>query len=168
MSVAGNILTNMNNTEWDAFLKTAYPMIQKQAAKLSTLDTDYYNNAVKNAKTVTNMNTQQRNDAQAAMGVSLTGQDAVGQNRADSLTATQAMNSSTNESVKDANDVKTNIANSIMGVQTTLKNQALSDASSASGMASSRAQQGYANKANQSAQNMQVAGTVASVAIMAF
>lgn len=168
MAKPGDILSGMNSAEWDSFVSTAYPMLQKQVSKLSTLDKDYYDNAVKNATTVTAMAKQTRDSAREAMGVALSGQDAAGQGRADSLSATQAMGAGTNEAVDDANSVKQSIAQSILGVQTTLKNQALSDASSASGLASSRQQQGITNSANASAQKMQTIGTIASVAAMAF
>ena len=168
MANPGDVISGMQQAEWDNFLTTSYPMLVAQADKLKTLDTDMYNSAIKNANTVTAMSQQARDQQREAMGISLEGQDAEGQNRYDSLTATNAINAAGNQSVDDATQVKTGIANSILGVQTTLKNQALSDASSAARLESSRQQQGVINKQNAQANNMAAAGTVASIGLMVF
>lgn len=168
MANPGDVISGMQQEEWDNFLNTSYPMLIAQANKLKTLDTDMYNSAIKNANTVTAMSQQARDQQREAMGISLEGQDAEGQNRYDSLTATNAINAAGNQSVDDATQVKTGIANSILGVQTTLKNQALSDASSAARLESSRQQQGIANKQAAQANNMAAAGTAASIGLMVF
>ena len=168
MANPGDVISGMQQAEWDNFLTTSYPMLVAQADKLKTLDTDMYNSAIKNANTVTAMSQQARDQQREAMGISLEGQDAEGQNRYDSLTATNAINAAGNQSVDDATQVKTGIANSILGVQTTLKNQALSDASSAARMESSRQQQGIANSQQDKANNMSAIGTVAGIGAMLF
>ena len=166
MSNPQDILVGMQEEEWQNFLTTSYPMLQSQAKKLNTLSTDYYNNAMKNANTVVSMQQEDRNAQQSALGLSLSGSDAVGQNRYDSLTATTAFNSGANSSVDEANKVKQTIAADLMGIQTNLKNQALNDASAASGMASSRQQQGIANKAQDKQQTIQGVATVATIGVM--
>lgn len=163
-----DILTGMQDEEWQSFLSTTYPMLQNQAKKLNTLSTDYYNNAMKNANTVIAMQQGDRDTQREALGATLTGQDAVGQDRYDSLSATTALNSGANKSVDEANTVKQSIAADLLGVQTTLKNQALNDASSASGMASSRQQQGINSKAQNKANTMGALGTVASIGAVMF
>lgn len=168
MSNPQDILVGMQEEEWQNFLTTSYPMLQSQAKKLNTLSTDYYNNAMKNTNTVLAMQQQDRDAQRDAMGMTLGGQDALGQNRYDSLTATTALNTAANTSVDEANKVKQTIAADLMGIQTNLKNQALNDASAASGMASSREQQGIANKAQSKQQTMQGIGTVASIGAMMF
>lgn len=168
MANPGDIISGMQQSEWDNFLSTAYPMLQTQANKLQTLDTDMYNSGIKNANTVIAMSKQARDQQREAMGIRLEGQDAEGQNRYDSLTATTAMTSAGNQAVDDAMKVKTGIASNLLGVQTTLKNQALNDASSAARMQSGRQQQGIVNSQNAQANNMAAAGTVASIGIMVF
>ena len=168
MANPGDIISGMQQEEWDNFLTTSYPMLKAQADKLKTLDTDMYNSGVKNANTVIAMSKQSRDQQREAMGVDLAGQDAEGQNRYDSLTATNAINAAGNQSVDDATQVKTGIANNILGVQTTLKNQALSDASSAARLQSSRQQQGVVNKQQDKANTMAGLGTIASIGIMVF
>ena len=168
MANPGDIISGMQQEEWDNFLTTSYPMLIAQADKLKTLDTDMYNSGIKNANTVIAMSKQARDQQREAMGISLEGQDAEGQNRYDSLTATNAINAAGNQSVDDATQVKTGIASNILGVQTTLKNQALSDASSAARLESSRQQQGIANKQAAQANNMAAAGTAASIGLMVF
>ena len=163
-----DILVGMQDEEWQNFLTTSYPMLQSQAKKLNTLSTDYYNNALKNANTVVSMQQEDRNAQQSALGLSLSGSDAVGQNRYDSLSATTALNSGANSSVDEANKVKQTIAADLMGIQTNLKNQALNDASAASGMASSRQQQGIANKAQDKANTMAGVSSVISIGAIAF
>ena len=164
MSNPQDILVGMQDEEWQNFLTTSYPMLQSQAKKLNTLSTDYYNNAIKNANTVVSMQQEDRNAQQSALGLSLSGSDALGQNRYDSLSATTALNSGANSSVDEANRVKQTIAADLMGIQTNLKNQALNDASAASGMASSREQQGIANKAQNKQQTMQGVATIGTIA----
>lgn len=166
MSNPQDILVGMQEEEWQNFLTTSYPMLQSQAKKLNTLSTDYYNNAIKNANTVVSMQQADRDAQQSALGLSLSGSDALGQNRYDSLTATTALNSGANSSVDEANKVKQTIAADLMGIQTNLKNQALNDASAASGMASSREQQGIANKAQNKANTMQGIATIGTVAFV--
>ena len=164
MSNPQDILVGMQEEEWQNFLTTSYPMLQSQAKKLNTLSTDYYNNAMKNANTVVSMQQADRNAQQSALGLSLSGSDALGQNRYDSLTATTAFNSGANSSVDEANKVKQTIAADLMGIQTNLKNQALNDASAASGMASAREQQGIANKAQNKANTIQGVATIGTIA----
>ena len=164
MSNPQDILVGMQEEEWQNFLTTSYPMLQSQAKKLNTLSTDYYNNAMKNANTVVSMQQADRDAQQSALGLSLSGSDALGQNRYDSLTATTALNSGANSSVDEANKAKQTIAADLMGIQTNLKNQALNDASAASGMASAREQQGIANKAQNQAATMQGIATVGTIA----
>lgn len=168
MANPGDIISGMQQEEWDNFLTTSYPMLVSQADKLKTLDTDMYNSGIKNANTVIAMSKQSRDQQREAMGVDLAGQDAEGQNRYDSLTATNAINAAGNQSVDDATQVKTGIANNILGVQTTLKNQALSDASSAARLQSSRQQQGVVNNQQDKANTMAGLGTAASIGIMVF
>ena len=168
MANPGDVISGMQQAEWDNFLTSSYPMLVAQADKLKTLDTDMYNSGIKNANTVIAMSKQSRDQQQEAMGVSLAGQDAEGQNRYDSLTATNAINAAGNQSVDDATQVKTGIANSILGIQTTLKNQALSDASSAARLESSRQQQGIANKQAAQSNMMSGIGTAAGVGVMIF
>ena len=163
-----DILVGMQDEEWQNFLTTSYPMLQSQAKKLNTLSTDYYNNAIKNANTVVSMQQGDRDAQRSALGLSLSGLDAAGQNRYDSLSATTALNSGANSSVDEANKVKQTIAADLMGIQTNLKNQALNDASSASGMASSRQQQGIANKAQDKANTMAGIGSIISIGAMMF
>ena len=162
------ILAGMQTQEWNDFITKQYPMLQTQASKLNTLSTDYYNNAMKNTSTVLTMQQDDRAQQQAAMGISPSGQDAMGQSRYDSLTATAAKNSAANTSVDDANKTKQTIADNIMGIQTNLKNQAIADAGAASGMQTSRTQQGIANKAQDQQQTMQGIGTIVSIGAMAF
>lgn len=164
----GDVLSDMQESEWQEFLTKQYPMLLDQSAKLKTLSTDYYNNAMKNTNTVLAMQQQDRDAQREAMGMTLEGQDALGQNRYDSLTATTAFNTAANTSVDEANKTKQTIADNLLGIQTNLKNQAISDASSASGMASSRQQQGIANKAQSKQQTMQGIGTVVSIGAMMF
>ena len=166
MSNPQDILVGMQEEEWQNFLTTSYPMLQSQAKKLNTLSTDYYNNAIKNANTVVSMQQADRDAQQSALGLSLSGSDALGQNRYDSLTATTALNSGANSSVDEANKVKQTIAADLMGIQTNLKNQALNDASAASGMASAREQQGIANKAQNKANTIQGVATIGTVAFV--
>ena len=168
MASPGDIINNMQQEEWDNFLQTSYPMLQSQAKKLNTLDTDMYNSSIRNANTVVAMSQQARDQQREAMGIDLAGQDEAGQNRYDSLTATQAMTSAGNQSVDDANKVKENVANMVLGVQTNLKNQALSDASGAARLSSSRQQQGIANKQQAQSQTLGTLGTVAGIGIMVF
>lgn len=168
MANPGDIISGMQQEEWDNFLTTSYPMLKAQADKLKTLDTDMYNSGIKNANTVIAMSKQSRDQQREAMGISLEGQDADGQNRYDSLTATNAINAAGNQSVDDATQVKTGIANNILGIQTTLKNQALSDASSAARLQSSRQQQGVVNKQQNAANTMAGLGTVAGIGVMLF
>ena len=168
MSNPQDILVGMQDEEWQNFLTTSYPMLQSQAKKLNTLSTDYYNNALKNANTVVSMQQGDRDAQQSALGLSLSGSDALGQNRYDSLSATTTLNSGANSSVDEANKVKQTIAADLMGIQTNLKNQALNDASSASGMASSRQQQGIANKAQDKANTMAGVGSIISIGAIAF
>ena len=168
MSNPQDILVGMQDEEWQNFLTTSYPMLQSQAKKLNTLSTDYYNNAIKNANTVVSMQQGDRDAQQSALGLSLSGSDAIGQNRHDSLSATTALNSGANSSVDEANKVKQTIAADLMGIQTNLKNQALNDASSASGMASSRQQQGIANKAQDKANTMAGVGSIISIGAAVF
>lgn len=163
-----DILVGMQDEEWQNFLTTSYPMLQSQAKKLNTLSTDYYNNAIKNANTVVSMQQGDRDAQRSALGLSLSGLDAAGQNRYDSLSATTALNSGANSSVDEANKVKQTIAADLMGIQTNLKNQALNDASAASGMASSREQQGIANKAQNKANTMAGVGSIISIGAIAF
>lgn len=168
MANPGDVISGMQQAEWDNFLTNAYPMLKAQADKLKTLDTDMYNSGIKNANTVIAMSKQAREQQREAMGTSLSGQDAEGQNRYDSLTATNAINSAGNQSVDDATQVKTGIANNILGVQTTLKNQALSDASSAARLQSSRQQQGIVNKQQAQSNMMSGIGTAASIGLIVF
>ena len=161
-----DILVGMQDEEWQNFLTTSYPMLQSQAKKLNTLSTDYYNNALKNANTVVSMQQADRDAQQSALGLSLSGSDALGQNRYDSLSATTALNSGANSSVDEANKVKQTIAADLMGIQTNLKNQALNDASAASGMASAREQQGIANKAQNKQQTMQGIATIGTIGLV--
>ena len=168
MANPGDVISGMQQEEWNNFLNTSYPMLVAQADKLKTLDTDMYNSGIKNANTVIAMSKQARDQQREAMGIDLAGQDAEGQNRYDSLTATNAINAAGNQSVDDATQVKTGIANNILGVQTTLKNQALNDASSAARLESSRQQQGIANSQQAKANNMSAIGTVAGVGAMLF
>ena len=168
MSNPQDILVGMQEEEWQNFLTTSYPMLQSQAKKLNTLSTDYYNNAIKNANTVVSMQQEDRNAQQSALGLSLSGSDAIGQNRYDSLSATTAFNSGANSSADEANKVKQTIAADLMGIQTNLKNQALNDASAASGMASSREQQGIAYKAQDKANTMAGVSSIISIGAIAF
>lgn len=168
MANPGDVISGMQQAEWDNFLTNAYPMLKAQADKLKTLDTDMYNSGIKNANTVIAMSKQAREQQREAMGTSLSGQDAEGQNRYDSLTATNAINSAGNQSVDDATQVKTGIANNILGVQTTLKNQALNDASSAARLQSSRQQQGIINKQQAQSNMMSGIGTAASIGLIVF
>ncbi|MGL4613413.1 MAG: hypothetical protein ACRCVV_05830 [Shewanella sp.] len=168
MANPGDVISGMQQAEWDNFLTNAYPMLKAQADKLKTLDTDMYNSGIKNANTVIAMSKQAREQQRESMGISLSGQDAEGQNRYDSLTATNAINSAGNQSVDDATQVKTNIASNILGVQTNLKNQALNDASSAARLQSSRQQQGIINKQQAQSNMMSGIGTVAGIGVMIF
>lgn len=168
MANPGDVISGMQQAEWDNFLTNAYPMLKAQADKLKTLDTDMYNTGIKNANTVIAMSKQAREQQRESMGISLSGQDAEGQNRYDSLTATNAINSAGNQSVDDATQVKTNIASNILGVQTNLKNQALNDASSAARLESSRQQQGIINKQQSQSNMMSGIGTVAGIGVMIF
>ena len=168
MANPGDIISGMQQEEWDNFLTTSYPMLVSQADKLKTLDTDMYNSGIKNANTVIAMSKQARDQQREAMGINLAGQDAEGQNRYDSLTATNAINAAGNQAVDDASQVKTGIANNILGIQTTLKNQALSDASSAARLQSSRQQQGVINKQQAQSNMMSGIGTAASIGLIVF
>ena len=168
MANPGDIISGMQQSEWNDFLNVSYPMLQAQANKLKTLDTDMYNSGIKNANTVIAMSKQARDQQREAMGIDLSGQDEAGQNRYDSLTATTAMNSAGNQSVDDATQVKTSIANNLLGVQTNLKNQALNDASGAARLQTGRQQQGISNSQQAKAGNMAAIGTVASIGMMVF
>lgn len=161
-----DILAGMQQEEWDSFLTTAYPMLQSQAKKLNTLSTDYYNNALKSANTTIAMQKGDRQGQREALGMSLGGMEAEGQNRYDSLTATTALNSGANASVDEANKTKQQIAGDLLGMQTSIKNQAINDASAASGMASGREQQGINNKAQNKQQTMQGVATIGTIAVM--
>lgn len=168
MANPGDIISGMQQSEWDDFLNVSYPMLQAQAGKLKTLDTDMYNSGIKNANTVIAMSKQARDQQREAMGIDLSGQDEAGQNRYDSLTATTAMTSAGNQSVEDAMQVKTGIANNILGVQTNLKNQALNDASSAARLQSGRQQQGIANSQQAKSDAMAGIGTAVGIGVMVF
>lgn len=162
------ILAGMQQEEWANFLNNAYPMLQQQAGKLNTLSTDYYNKAIKNANTTVAIQQGDRDNQRQALGMNLTGMDALGQDRYDSLTATNALNSAANNSVDEANKTKQTIAADLMGIQTNLKSQALNDASAASGMASTREQQGINQKAQNQANTTAALGTAVSIGVMLF
>lgn len=161
-----DILVNINQQELDKFNNTYMPLLLQMQDSMSTRSADYVNASDESVK-----DTQDLYYNQMQLNNEITGQQATTQQtgaagRAASLGSTSAYNAGANDAVDTAEDVNKNVALGVLNTQTNLTNQALSDASSASGLASSRAVQNANAKQAQAAQNQQAIGMAAMTAMM--
>lgn len=162
-----SILASMQQQEYDTFQKDYLPLLEQYQKDMTTRRAGYVADATNEAFSLSRLQQNTATDRRQALGVDLSREQQIGQGRKNALNLTQALVTGQNKAVDTADEVNLDTANKLMEVTTGMRNDAISNASSASGMASNREVQGAQNRANASNQKTQMAGTaVATVAIM--
>lgn len=167
MATPDSILTGINQSEMDKFNSIYMPLFQSMQDSMATRRSDYVSASDQSVQDTANLyfQTQQLNNE--VTGQSATAEQTSAQNRAKSLGLTSAINEGANKAVDTADSVNKSIATGLLNLQTNLTNAAVSDASSASGLATSRGIQNANAQQAQDAQNQQTAGmALAAIAMM--
>lgn len=161
-----SILASMQQQEYETFQKDYLPLLEQYQKDMTTRRAGYTADAANEAISLSRLQQDTATDRRQALGVDLSGEQQVGQGRKNALNLTQALVTGQNKAVDTADEVNLDTANKLMEVTTGMRNEAISNASSASGMASNREAQGAQNRANASNQRTQMAATVATIAVM--
>lgn len=161
-----SILANMQQQEYETFQKDYLPLLEQYQKDMTTRRADYAADAANEAISLSRLQQNTATDRRQALGVDLSREQQVGQGRKNALNLTQALVTGQNKAVDTADEVNLDTANKLMDVTTGMRNDAISNASAASGMASNREAQGAQNRANASNQKTQMAATVATIAVM--
>ena len=160
------LLLSMQQKEYDTFTSDYLPLLKQYQDEMSSRRSDYTQAASAEAKDLSALQQNTQDLKRSSLGVALTADQAKGQGRKSALSLAQTTASSQNKAVDTADQVNLDTANKLMDVSTGMRNQAISNASSASGMASSRDVQGANNRAQAQQQNTQLAATVVSIGVM--
>lgn len=161
------LLLSMQQSEYETFQNDYLPMLEQYQKDINTRRADYNAAAVQDTASLAALQQNTAATKRSELGVALTADQAQNQGRKNALNLSQATALAQNKAVDTADQVNLDTASKLADVTTGMRNQAISNASSASGMASARATTGANNKAAASAQNTQMAGTaVATIAIM--
>lgn len=160
------LLLSMQQKEYDTFTSDYLPLLKQYQSEMSSRRSDYTQAASAEAKDLSALQQNTQDLKRSSLGVALTADQAKGQGRKSALSLAQTTASSQNKAVDTADQVNLDTASKLMDVSTGIRNQAISNASAASGMASSREAQGANNRAQAQQQNAQMAGTVVAIGIM--
>lgn len=160
------LLLSMQQKEYDTFTSDYLPLLKQYQDEMSSRRSDYTQAASAEAKDLSALQQNTQDLKRSSLGVALTDDQARGQGRKSALSLAQTTASSQNKAVDTADQVNLDTASKLMDVSTGMRNQAISNASSASGMASSRDVQGANNRAQAQQQNTQLAATVVSIGVM--
>lgn len=161
-----DILVNINQEELDKFNNTYMPLLLQMQDSMTTRASDYVNASDESVKDTKDLYYNQMRLNNEITGQQATTEQTASAGRAASLGSTSAYNAGANDAVDTAEDVNKNVALGLLNTQTNLTNQSIADASSASGLASSRAVQNANAEQAQSAQNQQAIGMAAMAAMM--
>ena len=160
------LLLSMQQKEYDTFTNDYLPLLKQYQDEMSSKRSDYVQAATTEARDLSALQQNTQDLKRSSLGVALTGDQAKSQGRKSALGMAQTMATGQNKAVDTADQVNLDTANKLMDVSTGMRNQAISNASSASGMASSRDVQGANNRAQAQQQNTQMAATVVSIGVM--
>lgn len=162
-----SILTGINQEEMDNFNEVYMPLLDDLQQSMTTRAADYVKASDASVEDTSDLYYQTQRINDEVTGQLATDEQTAAQNRAKSLGLTAARNQGANTAVDTAESVNKSIASGILNMQTNLTNSAISDASSASGLASSRSIQNANAKQAADAQNQQTAGmALAAIAMM--
>lgn len=161
------ILSGINQSEMDKFNDIYMPLFEQMQSGMATRRSDYVTASDKSVQDTTDLYYQTMRLNDEVTGQAATSEQTAAQNRAKSLGATTARNQGANSAIDTADEVNKSIATGLLNVQTNLTNSAISDASAASGLATSRGIQNANAQQAQDAQNQQTAGlALAAIAMM--
>ena len=160
------LLLSMQQKEYDTFTTDYLPLLQKYQDEMSSRRSDYTQAATTEAKNLSALQQNTQGLKRDSLGTALTADQSENRGRKSALALSQSMVTGQNKAVDTADQVNLDTASKLMDVSTGIRSQAISDASSASGMASSRDAQGAQNRAQAQQQNTQMAATVVSIGVM--
>ena len=160
------LLLSMQQKEYDTFTSDYLPLLQQYQDEMSSRRSDYTQAATTEAKNLSALQQNTQGLKRDSLGTALTADQSENRGRKSALALSQSMVTGQNKAVDTADQVNLDTASKLMDVSTGIRNQAISNASSASGMASSRATQGANNRAQAQQQNTQMAATVVSIGVM--
>lgn len=156
--MASSNVAKANDEIWDRFLKDGMPLLEDLEKDMGTRRSDYYDVAKKSADDLTMQRAAQDELRKGALGADISPEQATAQKQQMSLGRTVTESAGVNASVDVADSVNDKIAAGLMSTATGIETQALNNLSIAEGMASTRQQQGLANRQAASQQNVQGAG----------
>lgn len=162
-----SILTGLNQQEMDNFNNTYLPLLQNLQESMTTRRSDYVSASDDSAQDTSDLYYQTQRINDEVTGQAATSEQSAASNRAKSLGLTSARNSGANAAIDTADSVNKSIASGLLNIQTNLTNSAISDASSAAGLSSTRSVQNANAKQAATAQNQQLAGMgLAAIAML--
>lgn len=162
------LLLNMQKSEYDTFVNDYLPLLESTQEQMGQTRTNYVNTAQTEAANLQALQANTAENKRETLGITQNAEQAADSNRKSALNLAQTEVKSSNAAIDQADKDNLAIASNLMNVATGIRNQAINNASSASGLASSREQQGAQNKANAAASNASMIGTAASVAAIMF
>lgn len=158
MSNPKEVLNALNAAEMDKFNNIYLPMLEKMQASLDTRRDEYVTASDKGVKDTTDLYMQQMRINNEVTGTEATGEQSAASKRLASLQGTSASIGGANDAVDTADNVNKSLASGLLNIGTNVTNSAISDASSASGLATSRQVNNANNAAAAKAQNQQMLG----------
>lgn len=158
MSNPQEVLTAINAAEMDKFNNIYLPMLEEMQASLYTRRDEYVTASDKGVKDTTDLYMQQMRINNEVTGTEATGEQSAASKRLASLQGTSASVGGANYAVDTADNVNKSLASGLLNIGTNVTNSAISDASAASGLATSREVNNANNAAAAKAQNQQMLG----------
>lgn len=162
------ILLDMYDRENQTFKNDYLPLLEQMQKDMAGRRDSYTQAAVTDAQNLSRLQDNTVASQRSQLGVAQTSEQAQAAGRKNALSLAQNTVVGQNKAIDTADQKNLETANALADITTGIKNQAISNASSAAGLASGRDQVGAQNKANAQAQNVQLGTTVATTAAMIF
>lgn len=160
------ILLGMYEKENATFTNEYLPILEQIQADMKGRREEYSTAAVQEAQDLSALQQNTTNSQRSQLGVAQTAEQAASSGRKSALGLAQATALGQNKAIDTADAKNLESANGLADIATGIRNQAINNASSASGLASTRETQGAQNRANAQAQNTQMAATLVTTAVM--
>lgn len=160
------LLLNMQKSEYDTFTNDYLPLLEQTQKEMGQTRDKYVSTATSEASDLQALQANTAATQREALGLTQSTEQAASYGRKSALNLAQTLVKSQNDAIDQADKDNLATANNLANIATGIRNQSINNASSASGMASTRDQQGAQSRQQAAANNTAMAGTAISLAVM--
>lgn len=160
------LLLNMQKSEYDTFTNDYLPLLEQTQAQMGQTRGKYVDTATSEARDLQALQANTAATQREALGLTRSAEQAASSGRKSALNLAQTTVKSQNDAIDQADKDNLSTASNLANIATGIRNQAINNASSAAGMASTRDQQGAQSRQSAAANNTAMAGTAISIAVM--